>query len=153
MVGFLWKPTIFVSLRGGRNFLRPTRQSLSRRHGIPWRSLEKQREAVCVLHARHHLVLLVSCSRISLWDSMPQTLRKLWLRNLWINRLRLGSGSFAPSLRFEKWEIHTVFLHFPNLAWEQNLSLPALADLFRASQNKTTNFVSSGWQSEKAFVQ
>ena len=56
--------TIFVSLRGGRDFLRPTRQSLSRRYGIPERSLEKQREAVCVLHARHHLVLLVSCSRI-----------------------------------------------------------------------------------------
>ena len=55
--------------------MRPTRQSLSQRYGIPERSLEKQREAVCVLHARHHLVLLVSCSRISLWDSMPQTLR------------------------------------------------------------------------------
>ena len=52
-----------------------TRQSLTERNGIPERSLEKQREAVCVLHARHHLVLLVSCSRISLWDSMPQTLR------------------------------------------------------------------------------
>ena len=36
-------------------------------------------------------------------------------------------------LRFEKWEIHTVFPHFPNLAWKQNLSLPALADLIRAS--------------------
>ena len=55
--------------------MRPTWQSLTERNGIPERSLEKQREAVCVLHARHHLVLLVSCSRISLWDSMPQTLR------------------------------------------------------------------------------
>ena len=45
-------------------FLRPTRQSLTERDGIPERSLEKQREAVCVLHARHHLVLPVSCSRI-----------------------------------------------------------------------------------------
>ena len=53
-----------MSLRGGRNFLRPTRQSLTERNGIPERSLEKQREAVCVLHARHHLVLLVLCSRI-----------------------------------------------------------------------------------------
>ena len=53
-----------MSLRGGRNFLRPTRQSLTERNGIPERSLEKQREAVCVLHARHHLVFLVSCSRI-----------------------------------------------------------------------------------------
>ena len=39
-------------------------QSLTERNGIPERSLEKQREAVCVLHARHHLVLLVSCPRI-----------------------------------------------------------------------------------------
>ncbi len=44
--------------------MRPTRQSLTERNGIPERSLEKQREAVCVLHARHHLVLLVSCPRI-----------------------------------------------------------------------------------------
>ena len=35
----------------------------------------------------------------------------------------------------EKWEIHKVFLHFPSFAWEQNPSLPALADLIRASQN------------------
>ena len=53
-----------MSLRGGRIFLRPTRQSLTERNGIPERSLEKQRKAVCVLHARHHLVFLVSCSRI-----------------------------------------------------------------------------------------
>ena len=28
-----------------------------------------------------------------------------FLGKLWINRLRLGSESFAPRLRFEKWEI------------------------------------------------
>ena len=53
--------------------------------------------------------------------------------SVWINRLRLDSGSFAPSLRYEKWEIHTVFPHFPYLVWRQNLSLSALVDLFRAS--------------------
>ena len=36
-------------------------------------------------------------------------------------------------LRYPKWEIHKVFLHFGYLAWKQNLSLPALADLIRAS--------------------
>ncbi|MBQ6889751.1 MAG: hypothetical protein IJN53_01850 [Oscillospiraceae bacterium] len=42
------------------------------------------------------------------------------------------SGSFAPAVQFEKGEIHKVFLPFPNLRLSQNLSLPALADLFRA---------------------
>ena len=39
------------------------------------------------------------------------------------------SGSFAPVLQFEKLEIHTVFLHFPNFILEQNLSPKALAEL------------------------
>ncbi len=51
-----------------------------------------------------------------------------------IHRLRLDNGSFPPGLRHGKWEIHTVFLHFSFLAREKNLSLPALADGFRASQ-------------------
>ena len=25
-----------------------------------------------------------------------------------------AGGSFAPTYQFEKWEIHKVFLHFPN---------------------------------------
>ena len=49
------------------------------------------------------------------------------------NLLRLDSGPFAPMPQDEKWEIHTVFLHFPSLAWEQNPSLPALADLISGS--------------------
>ena len=43
------------------------------------------------------------------------------------------SGSFVPTFRFENLEIHKVFLRFSNLNSEQNLSLTALADLFRAS--------------------
>lgn len=31
-------------------------------------------------------------------------------------------GSFAPTLRLEKLEIHKVFLHFPTLDLRQNLS-------------------------------
>ena len=37
------------------------------------------------------------------------------------------SGSFAPTDRFENFEIHKVFLQFPNLNLEQNPSLTALA--------------------------
>ena len=43
-------------------------------------------------------------------------------------------GSFPPILRFEKWEIHKVFRHFPNLVLTKNLS-PSTADLNRASQD------------------
>ena len=44
-------------------------------------------------------------------------------------------GSFAATFRFENLEIHKVFLRFSNLDLRQNLSLTALADLFRASLN------------------
>ena len=43
------------------------------------------------------------------------------------------SGSFSATFRFENLEIHKVFLRFSNLNLRQNLSLTALADLFRAS--------------------
>ena len=43
------------------------------------------------------------------------------------------SESFVPTFRFEKLEIHKVFLRFPNLNLEQNLSLIALGDLIRVS--------------------
>ena len=36
-------------------------------------------------------------------------------------------------LRFEKWEIHKVFLHFPNLALTKNLSPSTVGDSIRAS--------------------
>ena len=39
------------------------------------------------------------------------------------------SGSFAPVLQFQKWEIHTVFPHFWNFEPAQNLSLSFLAEL------------------------
>ena len=52
-----------------------TRQSLTERNGIPERNLEKQRETVCVLQARHHLLLSVSCSRASPRDAIPSALR------------------------------------------------------------------------------
>ena len=55
------------------------------------------------------------------------------LGKLWINRLRLDSGSFSPSMQNEKPEIHKVFPGFPFFCLTKNLSLPALADLIRAS--------------------
>ena len=50
-----------------------------------------------------------------------------------------GQRIFCPSLRYEKWEIHTVFPHFPYLVWRQNLSLPVLVDLIRASLTVQTD--------------
>ena len=44
------------------------------------------------------------------------------------------SGSFVPTMQFEKCEIHKVCLHFPNFYLEQNLSLSALVDLTIASR-------------------
>ena len=43
------------------------------------------------------------------------------------------SGYFPPTLRYRKQEIHTVFYRFRYLDWPKNLSLTALADLFRGS--------------------
>ena len=43
------------------------------------------------------------------------------------------AGSFPPILRFEKFEIHTVFLHFPNLDLTKNLSPNLLAELCGAA--------------------
>ena len=45
------------------------------------------------------------------------------------------SGSFPSTLRHRKWEIHTVFLRFRYLDWTKNLSLTALVDLIRGSQD------------------
>ena len=45
-------------------------------------------------------------------------------------------GSFAPTMQFEKLEIHTVFLRFPNFYLGQNLSLTPLADFILASPGK-----------------
>ena len=42
-------------------------------------------------------------------------------------------GSFSSAFRFEKLEIHKVFLRFSNLNPPKNLSTSALADLIRAS--------------------
>ncbi len=39
------------------------------------------------------------------------------------------AGSFPPILRFEKLEIHTVFLRFSNLGLAKNLSPNLLAEL------------------------
>ena len=69
------KRSKFVSLRGGRNFLRPTRQSLTERFASPERSLEKQSKTVCVLQARHSLVPHVTRSRASPRNPTPPALR------------------------------------------------------------------------------
>jgi len=37
-------------------------------------------------------------------------------------------GSFSPMARFEKFEIHKVFLRFSNLPLKKNLSMNALAE-------------------------
>ena len=43
------------------------------------------------------------------------------------------SGSFPPTLRYQKRGIHKVFLRFRYLDWSKNLSLTALADVVRCS--------------------
>ena len=55
------------------------------------------------------------------------------------NASAVFGGSFAPILRFEKLEIHKVFLHFPNLVLKQNLSPNALADLRCAALSSATS--------------
>ena len=49
------------------------------------------------------------------------------------------SGSFPPTLRYQKREIHTVFRRFRYLDWTKNLSLTALADLIGGSLIKAEN--------------
>ena len=44
-------------------------------------------------------------------------------------------GSFAPSVQFEKWEIHKVFPPFSNFQLEQNPSPKALAPLCGVALN------------------
>ena len=51
------------------------------------------------------------------------------------------SGSFPPILRFEKFEIHTVFLHFSNLDLTKNLSLNQLAELCGVALGFSTDFL------------
>ena len=60
------------------------------------------------------------------------------------------SGSFSPTLRYRKREIHTVFRRFRYLDWTKNLALTALADLFRGSLDiPCYNSVESNLPSEK----
>ena len=47
------------------------------------------------------------------------------------------AGSFPPILRFEKLEIHTVFLRFSNLGLAKNLSPNLLAELCGAALENT----------------
>ena len=49
------------------------------------------------------------------------------------------SGSFPPTLRYRKREIHAVFRRFQYLDWPKNLLLTALADLIRASLTVNPN--------------
>ena len=44
------------------------------------------------------------------------------------------SRLFAPLLQFEKWEIHTVFLHFSNFELEQKYWLSLLVKLCGVAQ-------------------
>ena len=52
-------------------------------------------------------------------------------------------GSFSPILRFEKLEIHTVFLRFSNLGLAKNLSSNLLVELCGAALNQ--KFFRHGW--------
>ena len=52
-------------------------------------------------------------------------------------------GSFSPILRFEKLEIHTVFLRFSNLDLAKNLSSNLLVELCGAALNQ--KFFRHGW--------
>ena len=53
----------------------------------------------------------------------------VWLEQTLINSSAVFSGSFVPTIQFEKLEIHKVFLRFPNFYLEQNLSLTTLVSL------------------------
>ena len=63
------------------------------------------------------------------------------------------SGSFVPTFRFENLEIHKVFLRFSNLNLEQNPSLTALADLFRASLIRKISYSPENIQEAKLFCE
>ena len=63
------------------------------------------------------------------------------------------SGSFVPTFRFENLEIHKVFLQFSNLNLEQNPSLTALADLFRASLIRKISYSPENIQEAKLFCE
>jgi len=56
------------------------------------------------------------------------------------------SGFFPPILRFEKLEIHTVFLRFSNLGLTKNLSPKPLAELCGAAlkYGRCTFFIKKG---------
>ncbi|MFR3446920.1 MAG: hypothetical protein ACLTUE_03710 [Oscillospiraceae bacterium] len=56
------------------------------------------------------------------------------------NSSAVDGGYFPPIHRFEKLEIHKVFLHFSNLDLTENLSPSTLADLIRASLSNTARY-------------
>ncbi|MEI3090342.1 MAG: hypothetical protein V8T01_10470 [Oscillospiraceae bacterium] len=49
------------------------------------------------------------------------------------------AGPFPATLRFEKFEIHTVFLHFSNLDLPKNFSPNLLAELYGAALENLQN--------------
>ena len=57
------------------------------------------------------------------------------------------SGSFPPTLRYRKQEIHKVFLRFRYLDWTKSLLLTALTDLIRASPLRREERSCFGWRS------
>ena len=62
----------------------------------------------------------------------------------------LKNGKYSAAVASASWltdaayslRVHTVFPHFPNLVWNQNLSPSALADLIRASLGNFLNDIS-----------
>ena len=82
----------------------------------------------------------MSRQRTAAMRSAPSRLRTTSSRSAakWQHRTITSSafaGYFSPILRFEKIEIHKVFLHFSNHASTKNLSPNALAELCGSAQN------------------
>ena len=78
----------------------------------------------------------VSPSALGLHGAVSNRAEKTWICGALCGKIikealnkssAVDGGSFSPNLRFEKLEIHKVFLRFPNLALTKNLSVNLLA--------------------------
>ncbi len=102
-------------------------------------SREKLDEIIAKFKAANYTILYEP-QRTAAMRSAPSRLRTTSSRSAakWQHRTITSlafAGYFSPILRFEKIEIHKVFLHFSNLASTKNLSPNALAELCGAAQN------------------
>ena len=71
----------------------------------------------------------------------------------------MKNGKYSAAVASASWltdaayslRVHTVFPHFPNLAWKQNLSPSALVDLIRASLETKSHTHSIATKKESGF--